>query len=208
MRILLAEDDPTTLRVLETTLSKWGYQVVPTRDGAEALRVLEGTESPRLALLDWIMPLVDGLEVCRKVRTVPTTLPPYLILLTGKGSKEDIVSGFDAGADDYLVKPFNREELRARLRVGVRMVEMQTALVQKLEEALSKVKQLQGLVPICAYCKKVRDDCNYWQQVDAYMTAHTEARFSHGICPDCMAGIVQPEMQCARLHEDPLAATG
>ncbi len=202
MRLLIAEDDPISRRMLEATLSKWAFSVVVTRDGRAALKVLQGENAPKLAILDWMMPELDGVEVCRKVRAEQTSEPTYLLLLTAKGSKADIVTGLESGADDYLTKPFDRNELHARLRVGMRMLEMQKNLaerVRQLEDALSRVKQLQGLVPICSYCKKVRDDQNYWQQVDAYMSAHTEARFSHSICPTCMDTVVRQELESLNL---------
>ena len=125
----------------------------------------------------------------------------YIIILTAKGNKEDIVEGLKNGADDFIIKPFNREELRARVTVGARVVELQEDLanrVEELENALSKVKVLQGLIPICSYCKKIRDDKNYWQQVEAYMGTHSEAKFSHSVCPDCYTDHIEPQLQKLR----------
>ena len=197
MHVLIAEDDPVSRRVLETTLFKWGYEVTTTCNGREAVEVLESDGAPKMAILDWMMPELDGVEVCRRIRAVPTTKPPYIMLLTARRNKEDIVTGLESGADDYVTKPFDFEELRARLRVGARMVTLQKCLGERvalLEDALSKVKQLQGLMPMCAYCKKIRDDQNYWQQVDAYITTHSDARVSHGICPECMETVVKREL--------------
>ena len=188
MRILIAEDDPVSRRVLEGTLSKWGYEVLVTQDGAAALDVLQGADPPALAILDIMMPEMDGLEVCRRVRLLECATPPYLILLTAMAGKEDVVRGIEAGANDYLTKPFHRDELRVRVGVGLQMVRLQKSLakrVRELEEALSQVNQLQGLLPICSYCKKIRDDQNYWQKVDSYLSQRTAVQFSHGICPDC-----------------------
>src|SRR5262249_43771747 len=145
----------------------------------------------------WMMPEMDGVEVCGRIRGEAPADPPYLLLLTAKGSKEEIITGLEAGADDYLTKPFDRDELHARLRVGIRILDMQRTLagrVHELEKALAKVRQLQGLIPICAYCKKIRDDQNYWQQVEAYVSSHCEVRFTHGICPACLEEVVKPEL--------------
>jgi CheY-like chemotaxis protein len=198
MRVLIAEDDPVSRRMLEATLLKWGYDPVVTSDGLEALGVLQSDETLRLAILDWMMPGIDGVEVCRRVRVLATLEPIYILLLTAKCTKEDIVTGLDAGADDYLAKPFDRNELRARLRVGARLVELQRSLadrIRQLQDALSNVKKLQGLIPICCYCKKIRGDENYWEQVEAYVSAHSDARFSHGICPECMDTVVRKELE-------------
>ena len=194
---MVAEDDAVSRRMLQVFLMRWGYQVVVATDGTEAWRVMEGREPPRLAIVDWMMPGMDGIEICRREREANHALPPYIILLTARGNNEDIVKGLDAGADDYIVKPFNREELRARVRVGVRILDLQASLarrVAELEKAMAGVKQLQGLLPICCYCKKIRDDQNYWQQVEGYISKHSEAQFSHGVCPDCYEKIVKPEL--------------
>jgi response regulator RpfG family c-di-GMP phosphodiesterase len=140
---------------------------------------------------------MDGVEVCRRVRARNRKQPTYLILLTAKSGQEDLVAGLRAGADDYVVKPFEREELHARLQVGLRIVALQRALadrVAELEDALARVKQLHGMLPICCYCKRIRDDQNYWQQVEAYIAAHADVQFSHGICPACFEGVVKPQL--------------
>lgn len=188
MKILIAEDDMASRRVLEATLVKFEHEVVVAVDGAEAWAMLQSVGAPDLAILDWMMPGVDGVELCRRVRLLPTSTPPYLILLTAKSGKENVVTGLEAGANDYLTKPFDRDELRARVQVGAQVLELQRNLAERvteLETALSQVKQLQGLLPICSYCKKIRDEQNYWQRVDSYLTDHTDVLFSHGICPDC-----------------------
>jgi DNA-binding response OmpR family regulator len=200
MRVLIAEDDPVFRRVLEATLIKCGHEVEVAVDGNAALAVLCGADAPPLAILDWMMPEIDGVEVCRRVRALSTATQPYLILLTAKSEKEDIVTGLDAGASDYLTKPFDRSELRARVQVGVRVVELQDKLAaraRELEVALSQVKQLQGLLPICSYCKNIRDEQNYWHRVESYISVHAEVEFSHGICPACYKEVVQPQLDRA-----------
>ncbi|HZP02889.1 MAG TPA: response regulator transcription factor [Terriglobia bacterium] len=197
MKILIAEDDAASRRLLQASLERWGYEVLTASNGAEAWQALDGPAAPELAILDWMMPEIDGLEICRRVRAGSPSLPTYIILLTARGKREDIVLGLQGGADDYVTKPFDLEELRARLQVGVRIVQLQRALairVRELEDALKRVKQLQGLIPICCYCKKIRDDENYWQQVENYISEHSDAQFSHGICPDCYTKYVQPEI--------------
>jgi len=197
MRILIAEDDSISRRILEVTLKNWDYETVETQNGNDALAILESEEAPQLAILDVMMPGIDGMEVCRRVRRLPTQNPPFIILLTAKDRKEDVISGIDAGADDYLIKPFNREELRVRLNVGVKTVELQRQLaerIRQLETAAEQINQLQGILPICSYCKNIRDDKNYWQNVESYISNHTEAKFSHGICPDCYESVVRPQL--------------
>jgi len=160
---------------------------------------------PSLAILDWAMPGLDGPEICRRVRESQTGAPLYLILLTAGGEDRDLVTGLNSGADDYVVKPCRRDELQARVAVGRRIIQLQTSLaerVRELESALAQVKQLSGLLPICCYCKKIRDDRNYWQQVDAYISQHTEVQFSHGVCPDCYARIVKPELDKLTIEQE------
>ena len=144
MEILIAEDDMTSRRLLEAMLTKWGYDVKSVSNGNDALEILLGENSPKLVLLDWIMPDKDGIEVCRVVRQKETANPPYIILLTGRGDKEDIAKGLDSGADDYVVKPYDRNELRARINVGKRMIELQVALAEK--EKFQGVLEMAGAV--------------------------------------------------------------
>ena len=188
MKVLIAEDDPVSRRLLQAALIKWGYEVTVTTNGKEAWAALQSPDAPALLILDWLMPELDGVEVCRQARQLKAFKSAYIILLTSRGSKDDIVLGLEAGADDYVTKPFDHGELRARVQVGYRVVKLQTALadrVKELEEAIANVKQLQGLLPICSYCKKIRDDGNYWHRVESYITGHANVRFSHGICPEC-----------------------
>jgi DNA-binding response OmpR family regulator len=196
VHVLIAEDDFTSRSMLAAVLTKAGHDVMATVDGAAAWEALQRPDAPRLAILDWMMPEMDGLDVVRRVRALQSERSPYIMMLTAKGDRADIVAGLDAGANDYLTKPFHIGELRARVKVGCRLVEAQDALAAKIEElrqALDQIKTLRGIVPICASCKKIRDDQGYWSQVEVYVRDHTEAQFSHGICPDCMT-ILYPEL--------------
>lgn len=191
MRILVAEDDPVTRRILETSLGKLGWDVITASDGASAWRILEnldGQNPPELVLLDWMMPGMDGIEICRKLRSTPGFELVYIILLTSRAETEDLAMGLMAGANDYITKPFHPAELESRVRGGERMVKLQTSLsvrIKELEEALGEVKRLQGLLPICSYCKKVRNEANYWEQVESYFSSHSDLDFTHSICPSC-----------------------
>src|SRR6267378_2718552 len=144
MRILIAEDDPVSRRVLATTLTKWGHEVVTTENGLEAWAALQKDDAPWLAILDWMMPGIEGPEVCRRVRRNIKTAPTYIILLTALQDKEQMVEGLESGADDYLTKPFDRSELRVRLQAGARIIELQGRLAQRvreLEAAIAERKQ-------------------------------------------------------------------
>ena len=196
MRILIAEDDLISRRMLAAVLRKAGHDPVEVVDGLEAWEALQKPDAPRLAILDWMMPEMDGLEVLRRVRALPVERPPYILMLTSKTEKAEIIAGLDAGANDYLAKSFDTGELRARIEVGCRMVAMQDALDEKivaLQQALDEIKTLRGIIPICAYCKKIRDDKGFWSQVEAYVKKHTGVEFSHGICPECLRKI-DPEL--------------
>jgi diguanylate cyclase (GGDEF)-like protein len=135
-RILIAEDDPVSRRVLETLLKKWGHEIVVAKDGLEAVRLLESREAPRLAVLDWMMPGLEGVQVCQRIRQDATRPYMYLLLLTARSQKDDLVRGLESGADDYLTKPFDAQELRARLHVGKRILELQDNLIAAREKLL------------------------------------------------------------------------
>ncbi len=167
MHVLIADDDRIAAAVLSRTLQQWNYDVTVVADGAEAWSHLQAAQSkgtPTLAILDWMMPHLEGADVCRRVRRELPLANMYLMLLTSLESRSDIVAGLDAGADDYLVKPFDPGELRARVNVGVRVLTLQERLadhVGELQDALANVKQLHGLLPICSYCKRIRGDDQY-----------------------------------------------
>ena len=191
MKILVAEDDAVTRRMLVVTLERLGWDVITAEDGNAAWRVFEtlkGKDAPEIAVLDWMMPGIEGIEICRRLHTTPGFELVYIILVTSRGGKEDLSYGLAAGANDYVTKPFDPVELEARVRVGQRMVKLQRSLaarVTEVEAALAHVQRLQGLLPICSYCKKVRNEANYWEQVESYFTTHSDLDFTHSICPQC-----------------------
>jgi phosphoserine phosphatase RsbU/P len=192
MHVLIAEDDRVTGEILARTLQRWNYETTLVVDGTEAWARLSTTREATLAILDWMMPGIDGPDVCRRVRAELPDAHMYLLLVTAREGRNDVVAGLDAGADDYVIKPFDSEELRARVAVGARVLGLQQKLaerVNELQEALTNVKQLRGLLPICSYCKRIRGDDQYWQQVEGYIEKHSDAQFSHGICPSCFATI-------------------
>jgi diguanylate cyclase (GGDEF)-like protein len=133
MRILIAEDDPVSRRLLEAKLVKWGYDVAVTCDGDEAWEALRSEDAPRLAILDWMMPGIDGVEICRRIRKEMQEPYTYIILLTALHRDEDLVTGMESGADDYITKPFKANELRVRLRAGRRIIELQNELIEARE---------------------------------------------------------------------------
>jgi sigma-B regulation protein RsbU (phosphoserine phosphatase) len=180
MRILIADDDRTSTMMLSAALTRWGFEVIVAHDGAAAWERIVSSEPPALAIIDWIMPGIDGIELCRRIRQAKLKAPVYVILLTSRNSRQDLVAGLEAGADDYLTKPFDPDELQARIHVGQRTLAL-----------IASVKQLTGLLPICSYCKRIRSDKNYWEQVDSYITEHTDAHFSHGICPPCYEKVLR-----------------
>ena len=190
MRVLIADDDAVLRRSLRRHLEQWSFEVVECSDGAQAWDALQQEHAPPLAVIDWEMPVIDGPTLCQKLRETPSLSGMYVILLTGNQERRHVVSGLESGADDYVTKPFDSDELRARLHIGSRIVTLQLALaarVAELQTALSSVRSLSGLLPICAYCKRIRDDQNYWQQMEQYLSERSEANFSHGICPECLA---------------------
>jgi sigma-B regulation protein RsbU (phosphoserine phosphatase) len=191
-RILIAEDHHVSRHLLERNLTNWGFEVITVENGEAALKVLESDEAPPIALLDWMMPKMDGSQVCARIRQMKDRPYIYLIMLTAKSQKEDVANGLEAGADDYVIKPFDADELRARLKVGERVVALERTLARKVDDlqaALDDVKKLKTLLPICMYCKSIRDDGDYWHQIEEYIHTETGTDFTHGICPKCMAKI-------------------
>ncbi|MBP1627178.1 MAG: copR [Holophagaceae bacterium] len=206
MKILIADDDPVSRCALAAVLRGSGFEVLEAADGSQAWEILQDGHSPQLVILDWMMPGLNGLQVCRKVRGLETARPPYLIVLTSRDSKSDVLEALEAGADEFLSKPFDPMELRARIQVGKRLVSLQNTVadrVQELQAALDQVRTLQGILPICSYCKKIRNDQDYWQQVEQYIASNTGATFTHGICPECWGKHVVPQLDAMKHREEP-----
>ena len=184
MKILAVEDDAVSRAVLRQALRKLGHEVVEAPDGEAAWTIL-AKERMRVVVSDWSMPRMDGLELCRRIRKAPGKDYTYFVLLSARdASTENQQAAADAGVDDFLTKPFNFDELWMRLRVAERILHFAT-----------QVRQLEEMLPICSYCKKIRDDQNYWQQIEGYINARTGSEFSHSICPDCYQRVVIPEIE-------------
>ena len=197
LRVLVADDEPVSRTVVGAMLKKAGYEVSFASDGDQAWQHLSGPNPPPVALLDWEMPGLAGPEVVQRIRAQDEQAPIYIILLTSRDSSADIVTGLKAGANDYVTKPANEDELVARVNVGARVIELQIALaerVRSLEEALANVKALQTLLPMCAYCKAIRNDQNYWEKVETYFHDHSGVSFSHSYCPNCYDRFVKPQL--------------
>jgi sigma-B regulation protein RsbU (phosphoserine phosphatase) len=184
VKILAVEDDAVARAVLRQALRRLGHEVLEARDGAAAWELLQ-TDSVRVVVSDWMMPNLDGLELCRHVRARTGVEYTYFILLTSRDATEkNQTAAADAGVDDFLTKPLDLSELWTRLRVAERILRYTT-----------QVRQLEEMLPICSYCKKIRDDQNYWQQLEGYISERTGSDFSHSVCPDCYKQVVVPQLE-------------
>lgn len=184
MRILAVEDDDLARRVLHRALTRLGHEVLEATDGEQALNVL-AREDVRVIVSDWLMPKLDGLELCRAIRAQPGQDYVYFVLLTSQtASTENQREAADAGVDDFLNKPLDFNELWMRLRVAERILAFAT-----------QVRTLEAFIPMCSYCKKVRDDQNYWTQIESYINTRTGTDISHSVCPDCYQRVVVPELE-------------
>lgn len=198
MRILIAEDEKVTRLRLQRALSEWGFEVEAASDGQAAWERLCEEDPPHLCIVDWLMPRMEGPELCRRVREKFPEESFYLIMLTARDGVDDVIEGLGSGADDYVAKPFVGRELQCRINVGLRVLGLAQTLAKKvtqLEAALEDVKQLRGLLPICSYCHKIRNDQDYWEQVDTYIGRHSNVSFSHSICPACYEKYVRPMIE-------------
>ena len=178
--ILVIDDQPANLKVLLSFLQEHDFRVYMMDSGQRALTVLPKIK-PDLILLDVMMPGMNGFEVCRRIKADKELTPVPVIFMTALDSVGDKMAGFSAGAVDYITKPFQQAEVLARVNTHVTLRKRE----RELEHALEEIKTLTGILPICAYCKQIRNDEGYWQQVEEYIAEHSRAMFSHGICPSC-----------------------
>jgi len=183
MKVLIADDDPVARLMLESALRSLGHEVVVTDGGESAWQELH-RNPVRVVVSDWMMPGIDGLDLCRRIRTEGSEYI-YFILLTGlTASQRNQLTAADAGVDDFLCKPINPQELWRRLRVAERILDF-----------TKQVRQLESFLPICSYCKQIRDDQDYWQQIESYLSTRLGAAVSHVICPDCYESQVRPQLK-------------
>lgn len=183
-RILVVDDEAVNRRVLSNFLTAEGYTVEAAPGGAEALDVLEQRETD-LVLLDIMMPRVSGYDVCREARRYFAFEELPIIFLSAKIQPADVVMGLAQGANDFLLKPISKAELLARIRPHFAMLEIYRHLEHLVEEKVSQVKVLGGLLPICSTCKRIRDDAGYWAELETFIAERSEAQFTHGVCPSC-----------------------
>jgi DNA-binding response OmpR family regulator len=195
LKVLVTDDDPEVLLLTATVLRRAGYEVLEASTGSECLAIVRAS-GPDLVLLDVMLPDMSGVDVCQQIKTDQNLQRTFVILASGiRVSSDSQAEGLDCGADGYIVRPISNKELVARVQSMERIKRVEDALLEKerqqqklileLQEALAEIKTLKGFIPICASCKKIRDDEGYWNQLEAYISKHTEAIFSHGLCPDC-----------------------
>ena len=205
-RVLVAEDDERSRDGLVRLLQREGYEVSVANDGQAAIHILLAPNPPQIALIDWEMPRLDGIHVCWAVRSMPANPYTYIIMVTARAEPADALAAFAAGVDDFLSKPINSLQLLARLRCGERVLGLEKRCADRvadLKGALDEVRKLQSLLPICKYCKRVRDDADCWQVFDGYLRDEAGTDFSKVVCPDCMEN-----MNHFGLPNDPVAQVG
>ncbi len=189
MKILIAEDDALFRDLLKELLSPT-YDLLIVEDGNQAWQALQEENAPELVILDWVMPGLTGPQVCRKVRAMPESASSfYLILLTVKNSPGDLAAGFQAGADDYVTKPFDSEEVMARLKAGARVVELRRTLKEQagnLQGMARRVELLEQLLPVCRRCRLPRVDRDFLQRVEGYLDIYSDSNPASHYCPSCL----------------------
>jgi DNA-binding response OmpR family regulator len=187
--VVIVDDVHENVRILHHCLKDDGYSFAVARNANELFELV-ARRSPTLILLDVMLPDLDGFSALERLRADPSLEDVPVIFVTARNEREDRIRGFGVGGVDYVAKPFDAAEVRARVRTHIALrtaLEEQRRLNSELKEALEKVRSLEGIIPICARCKSVRNDEGYWTQVERYLAEHTNATFSHGLCPDCAA---------------------
>lgn len=186
--IMVVDDNPVNIDVLDKLLINAGYETLGVTHGAEAFDTA-ADKKPDLILLDIMMPDIDGYAVCAALKRSAATNEIPVIFITALGDRESMLRGFEAGGVDYVGKPFNPQELLARVDVQIELKKARDErdqLIKELRAAIDEVKTLRGLLPVCAHCKKIRDDNGYWQQMEQYISAHSDTQFTHTFCPECL----------------------
>jgi DNA-binding response OmpR family regulator len=194
LKVLIADDDSTARRFLQAALHKLDHECVLAEDGRQAWEAYQATH-PSIILADWLMPKLSGIDLCRMIRADARPKYAYVILVTALSGKGSYLEGMQAGADDFVTKPFDLDEMSARLHVAKRIIGLQT-----------EIHQLQGLLPVCSYCRRIRDERSAWTTLEEYVAARTEVSLSHSICPDCYHSKIVPEI--SRLGIADLPPTG
>jgi sigma-B regulation protein RsbU (phosphoserine phosphatase) len=201
-RILIVDDIPQSIQVIAGILQNKGYQMAFAQDGKSALEKVRQVKFD-LILLDVMMPGMDGFEVTRILKASPDTKEIPVIMLTAKNEVAEILEGFEAGAVDYVTKPFNAAELLERVRTHIELKKKSDAekeLISRLKAALTEVHQLSGLLPICSSCKNIRNDEGSWQKLEQYLSDNSDMQFTYSLCPDCIKKLY-PEMAQRLLKE-------
>ena len=191
-RVLCVDDDPATQLVLGGIIEDAGWQPELALNATVARQALEANPDIQVVLLDWMLPDGSGVDLCRELKAVAGA-SLYVILVTVRGAPEDVETGLDAGADDYLVKPVSPVEVRARVRSGFRAAEAQRQLAERLaqlEQAMKHVSNLESLLPLCMYCRRINSS-ETWQSVEDYLWEHVDVKVSHGCCPDCLSKLTR-----------------
>jgi len=185
MKVLVAEDDEVSRHILENMLTKWGYEVIPASNGDEVWEILQREDGPKIAILDWMMPGLTGVEICKRARSLDAV---YIILLTARSLTNDISVGFENGADDNITKPFTPLELMSKLYIGEKVVGLQSNLAKKIREygsSAEKDSDRRPLVTVCSYCRRIRNEEESWQKLETDVSSLLEERVTHSICPEC-----------------------
>jgi DNA-binding response OmpR family regulator len=191
-RVLCVDDDPATQVVLSGIIEDAGWQPELALNATVARQTLEANPDIQVVLLDWMLPDGSGVDLCRELKAVAGA-SLYVILVTVRGAPEDVETGLDAGADDYLVKPVSPVEVRARVRSGFRAADAQRQLAERLaqlEQALKRVSNLESLLPLCMYCRRINSS-EMWQSLEDYLWEHVDVKVSHGCCPDCLSKLTR-----------------